>query len=467
MSVARDKVTVIDGGKRDEPPRKKRGGGGSGSGGGRSEDLKWQEQLIVARGGEVKATAHNLMLILEHDEDVRNLFWLDEFANRVRLLRDPPWTGFAREEFADADATELCAWLGNPRRYSMPARADAVMMAVEAIARRAKSHPVRNYLRGLKWDGEKRLERMFVEIFGADDIQYTHAAAKCFLVSAVARILWIDPLVPHNGAQVDFMLVLEGPQGKKKTSAVRELFGHRWYVESMESPSHKDFYQSLQGRWGVEIGEMDSFGKADITKVRQAITARFDHYRPSYGRYARSFRRECVFVGTVNENEYLRDPSGGRRFLPVRVMSEVDIPRIREIRDQLWAEAVVMFDAGFEYWKLPADAAAEQEKRFVQDSWEEIVGPWIAGRAMRDGGNYKAYPDRVLFESGRAVLDWTTTSEILSWALRIEIAKHGKGEQMRVAAIMKRLGWHPHRHWAGAERERRWVREKASDDPPF
>ena len=462
--MTREKITVIDGGKRDEPPRKK---GGGGSGGGRGNSSKWQEQLIIGRGGEVKSTAHNLMLILEHDDELKNLFWLDEFANRIGMLRDPPWRGFAREEFSEADATELCAWLGNPRRYSMAARPEAVMQAVEAMARRAKSHPVRNYLRGLKWDQQSRIECMFFEIFGAEDTPYVRAAAKCFMVSAVARILWIDPLVSHNGAQVDFMLVFEGKQGKKKTSAVRELFGHRWYAESMESPQTKDFYQALQGRWGVEIGEMDSFGKADITKVRQAITARFDTYRASYGRYAKSFRRESVFVGTVNESEYLRDPHGARRFLPVVVINDVDIARLLENRDQLWAEAVELFNNGFKWWVLPSEAEDEQEKRFVQDSWEEVIGPWLAGRATRGGDGYKAYPDRVTFSAGVAVVDWVTTTELLSWGLHIEIAKHGRPEQMRVATIMKRLGWHPQRSRVGAERERRWVKEKAHDPPPF
>src|SRR4051794_5926085 len=104
MSVARDKVTVIDGGKRDDGPPRKKGGGGNG--GGKSDDSRWKDLLVIGRGGEVKATAHNLMLILEHDEELKGLFWLDEFANRVGMLRDPPWRGFAREEFSETDATE-------------------------------------------------------------------------------------------------------------------------------------------------------------------------------------------------------------------------------------------------------------------------------------------------------------------------------------------------------------------------
>ena len=461
LNVPRKKITIISGG-RDDDSR------GAGGGGGKRDDADWRDQLIITKSGETKSTAHNLMLILQHDAELSGLFWLDEFNNRVGMLRDPPWSGATRDEFSESDATELAAWLGSPRRYSMPARAESVMQAVEALARRAKAHPVRTYLRGLRWDGIPRVERMFVEMFGAEDVQYELEAAKCFMVSAVARILWIDHLVPHNGAQVDFMLILEGAQGKGKTSAVRELFGHQWYCETMQSPASTDFYQALRGRWGVEIGEMDSFSKADVTKVKQAITSRFDHYRPSYGRYAKSFRRECVFVGTTNEDQYLKDVSGGRRFLPVRV-NGLRIELIRKWRDQLWAEAVSLFDEGFNYWILPASAGDEQDARFVEDSWTEPVQQWL-DRRLED----KYYPPRIA-ASAEAVIQWTTTTELMKYALYMDTGKHSPQDQARVGRIMRRLGWSFKRVRKvdldeKKTRPRHWVRASAHGDgdaPPF
>jgi predicted P-loop ATPase len=328
---------------------------------------------------------------------------------------------------------------------------DMVMDCVEAMARRNKVHPVREYLTQLVWDKKPRLNAMFPALFSAEDTDYTRQAARCFMVSAVARILWADPKVRHNGAQVDFMLVLEGEQGRGKTSAVRELFGAEWYAESMESPSSKDFYQSLRGRWCVEIGEMDSFSKADVTKVKQAITSRFDTYRPSYGRVSRSFRRECVFVGTTNEHEYLRDASGGRRFLPVKV-DAVHIAEITRQRDQLWAEAVALFRDGYPWWELPADAVEQQEERFAEDSWQQIIQRWLAGHAMDS-----SYPPRIAPAGNGVKLTWTTTTELLGWALSIDVGKHGKPEQMRVAAIMRRLRWEHARVMVNGYRERRWL----------
>lgn len=459
MSVPKDRMTVIVGG-RDDGSRRRGGGGGAGGQG--ADD--WRLDLTYANNGDVKSTPHNVLTILQHDENIAGLFRLDEFANRVVLTRDPPWTGGSRDEFSESDGLELAAWLGSPHRYRMAVSAELVMQSVEAIARRSRFHPVRDYLRALHWDGQQRIERMFPDRFGADDSAYTRDAAKCFMVSAVARILWVDPLVSTNGAQVDFMLVLEGAQGVRKTSAVRTLFNAKWYAEAMESPASKDFYQALRGRWGVEIGEMDSFGKADVTKVKQAITSRFDVYRPSYGRYSRTFRRECVFIGTTNEVEYLRDATGGRRFLPVRV-SGVDIGGIIDERDQLWAEAVALFDDGYPWWQLPAAAAAEQADRYADDSWTEIILPWLRGK-----GDDKTYPSR-LGSMDRTLygVSWVTTTELLSYALRIDVGKHGKPEQMRVAAIMKHLGWQPERITANGARERRWRRpvDGGPNDAPF
>lgn len=458
MNVARDKITVFTGGK-DGGKRKPPGGGG-----GRFDPDDWRADLVVNDKGRNEGSMHNVLLVLEHDAALAKLFFLDLFANRVLLTRDAAWPGAERDEFTDIDGTELAAWFGSPHCYRMPVRRDTVMDCVEAIARRRARHPVREYLNALKWDGQKRIDRLFVDVFGSDDTNYVRRAALCFMVSAVARILWVDKDIRHNGAQVDFMLVIEGDQGIRKTSAVRALFSARWYAESMESPAGKDFYQAMQGRWCIEIGEMDSFSKADVTKVKQAITSRFDTYRPSYGRVARSFRRECVFVGTTNENQYLRDATGGRRFLPVRARS-VNIDTIINTRDQLWAEAVALFHEGYKWWDLPPEARDEQDKRFVSDSWEEVIGPWMQGKAGE-----KHYPPRLQTRAGASPINWATTTELLEWALHIDVGKHTKQDQMRVGPIMRRLGFEHERITFGDARPWVWKRkpEGGGDEPvPF
>lgn len=444
MSVADNKITVMP------PGGRKRG---SGTGGGNPSSSDWRDSLVRNEKGKPTNCVHNLMLVLANDPFLDGLFVLDEFANAIILTRDAPWPGGHRDEFTDQDAVELAAWVGHPNRYTLATKPESVLSCVEAIARRRSRHPVREYLQELQWDGKQRIASMFRDLFGAEHTDYTVSASACFMVSAVARVLWADPDVRYNGAQVDFMLILEGDQGKGKTSAVRSLFGARWYAEAMESPAGKDFYQSLRGRWCVEIGEMDSFNKSDVTKVKQAITSRFDTYRPSYGRVSRSFRRECVFVGTTNDNEYLRDPTGGRRFLPVRV-SAVKVDEIERQRDQLWAEAMQLFREGYPWWQLPAEASNQQEARYSADSWEDIIVPWLDGRC-----DDKTYPAR-LAPTGSKRPDWVTTTELLANALGIDVGKHGRPEQMRIATIMKRLGWHRSQKIEPGEskKARRWER---------
>lgn len=423
MSVARKKLTVIDGGGTAPP------------GGGDSDAPDWRLFLTRNREDVVQASPHNLMLILENDQELSGLFWLDEFGNRIVLDRQPPWTGGTRDEFTEVDALELAAWIGHPSRYGAILKTALVLESVEAIARRRRRHTVREYLQGLTWDGTPRLQRMFVDLFGAEESHYVLGASMCFLVSAVSRILWCDPRQPAKGSKVDFMVVLEGGQGAGKTTAVLELFGAEWYAEATESPAHKDFYQTLRGRWGVEIGEMDSFNKADVAKVKQAITTRFDVYRPSYGRTARSFRRECVFVGTVNRDDYLRDETGARRFLPIKV-GRVDIPKLVEQRDMLWAEAVHWFGEGFEYWKLPEGAEREQDDRFSEDVWTERVHRWITGKASD-----KQYEHLTLNDRGKRgePLEFSV-ADVLTHALYVEPGRQDRPMSTRVGSILTRLG---------------------------
>lgn len=455
MSVARKaSLKVVDGGGR--PP----GGDAPGPG-------EWKQLLTRNREDKIEGTLHNLCLILENDEHFSGLFWLNESSNQVLLSRDPPWLGGSRHEFTDTDSFEIAAWLQDPYRYRMAVKAEMVLQGVITIARRHRRHPIREYLQALVWDGTPRIETMFPQLFGTDDTPYTRHAAQCFMVSAISRVLWSDPKTPSIGAKVDFMLVLEGPQGKKKSTALQVLFGAQWYVETHESPAGKDFYLVIQGHWCVEIAEMDSFSKADVTSVKAAITRRVDKFRPPYERMPRSYRRECIFAGTTNESEYLRDPTGGRRFLPARCKDDgfIDLDQIELLRDQLWAEAIAMFQAGYKWWELPDDAADEQEKRYVGDSWEDRVSRWLTGRVKGDN----AYPARLQFLA--VPIPYTTTDELLTYAIGVDAARHDRPAQMRVAAIMKRLGWFSKRDWFDGRdgpRERRWLRasEETREEQP-
>lgn len=458
-------VTIVD--------RAKRRGQGGGSDGGAPASDDWQSMLTRNRDFKIEGTLHNIITIIEHDDRLKGLFWLNESSNQVLMSGPAPWPGSTRSEFVDTDSCELASWLQHPDRYGMRCGDDTVLKAVITVARRNRRHPVREYLDGLIWDGKPRVERMLTSMFGAAEAKYSLQASLCFMVGAVARVLWVDPKNPSLGAKVDFMLVLEGQQGKQKSTSLSELFGSYWFVETSESPNGKDFWQVIQGCWGVEIGEMDSFGKADVTAVKVAITRRTDKFRAPYERMPNSYRRECVFVGTTNDTEYLKDASGGRRFLPVRADGDVNVPLIIAERDQLWAEAVHLFREGFKYWVLPDDAPAEQSARYMSDSWEGRVERWLAGKF---GENDKHAPQRLRFMAVTQ-LDWTTTDELLEFAIGLDPGKHTKADQMRMSNIMKRFGtapipgedgiedrWiHQRKRWPDGSREPRWVRVRADE----
>jgi len=456
MTAQRKKLTLVDGGG--QPPD-----------GGAPDANAWKSCLIRGKGDRIEGSLFNLMAILENDPNFTALFWLNQSSNQVLLSRDAPWKGGTRDEFTDTDACELAAWLQDGGRYQMAVSDEVVLKAVIAVARRHGRHPIRDYLNGLKWDGTPRVERMLVDVFGAEGTAYNLGASVCFMVSAVSRILWVDPKQPYMGSKVDFMLVVEGAQGKRKSTALQTLFGGNWYIETHESPSSKDFYVVIQGVWCVEIAEMDSFSKADVTSVKAAITRRKDTFRAPYERTSRNYRRECVLSGTTNENEYLRDATGGRRFLPVRVQDSatINIERLGAERDQLWAEAVQLFRDGFKWWELPGEAEDQQESRYLGDSWEDRVARWLAGKDTSDN----AYPTRITVGVG---IDYVTTDELLEYAVKLDRARHDRQAQMRTANAMKRLGWRQQRVLTEfGHRERQWVPTKLpapawrSSDPPF
>jgi predicted P-loop ATPase len=388
-----------------------------------AQDAGWRKFLAVNDRGQPKSNLANLQVVLTLHPMWRDRLRLDVRSNQI-VKRGFP-VGEPDGQLQDCDATEIAVWAGAPGNLGCSFNSNQVFEVCAAVAARSPFNPLTDWLDSIapKWDGERRLETFFSDFCGARQDDYTAAVGVAFFLSAIAR-------AREPGSKVDLMLVLEGAQGARKTSLLIALAGPEFYAEAMESPAQKDFYQSLQGRWIIEIAEMQSFTKAEVSKVKQAITARWDYYRPSYGRTARNFPRQCIFVGTTNEDDYLRDPTGARRFMPVRV-TDINLEAITDLREQLWAEADVRWRAGEKWWELPAQAREEQDRRYQVDSWTEPVMRWLSGQ---DADTH--YPMGVATE-----IQQTTTTEVLQRAVRLEVGKHGKPEQQRIGGIMLKLGW--------------------------
>jgi hypothetical protein len=318
-------------------------------------------------------------------------------------------TGNPSREWTDADDLELCIQLQSLRGFARIGL-ETVRNAALTIAFRNRSNCVRDWLESLTWDQKPRIERFLEECFGAASTSYTRSASANFWISMIAR-----PYRP--GCQSDHMLVLEGPQGIGKSAGLR-IIGGDWFAEQDENvANYRAFTEVLRGKLLIEVSEMDSFSRAEVTRVKQIITCTVDRYRESYGRNAKDYPRQCIFVGTTNRDDWNRDETGARRFWPI-TCSSVNLPAIRATRDQLFAEAVHRFKAGQSWWEMPAEETLnEQQKRYVEDPWKSIIDEYIRTRGS------------------------VTVIEVLIDCLKFEKAKIQKADQMRVATCLRRLDW--------------------------
>ena len=390
--------------------------------------IAWTDRLITKENKKgdivVVSVVANVMTILANDERVKNLLAYDAFGECVITTRPPPWSeddapaDVIAGDWTDADDVRLAAWF--VRNYGISLGTQAIREAVRVAAERLVVHPVREWLRSLKWDGNARVDTLFSHYFGAVDDEYTRFVSSSFLLGAVARI-------EQPGAKVDTMPIGEGPQGGGKSSGLRALAGDQWFAEISLNVETKDGEQDLHRKWIIEFAELGGLSRAETSKVKAFISKQVARYRPSFGHRAGDFPRQCVFVGSVNEASYLKDPTGARRFLPFRC-GKVDVAGLQRDRSQLLAEAHTRYQRGERWYTTDTElsrlCANEQELRFEIDPWEPIIQAWI-----NHPGETKRRTDGV------------TTGDVLTGALRVELAKWNRGDEMRVANVLSRLQW--------------------------
>lgn len=351
--------------------------------------------------------------VLSHDEEWAGALSYCEFSHRVLKTRTVP-TGAEPGEWTDIDTVLLKLWwTSHGGREPTTQNVDDGVMAA---AQRGRRHPVVDYLEGLEWDGTERLPHWLADYFGTQQTPYEAAVGTLWLISAVARVM-------SPGCKADGVLIIEGPQGIGKSTGLSVL-GGEWFSDAHLVLGDKDALQQLQGVWILELSELDSLNKADTVKAKQFFSTAIDRYRPSYGRRTQGFPRQCVFAGTTNQDAYLRDATGNRRYWPVRA-TEIAIDALRAQRDQLWAEAVARYRRGEPWW--PKGEVVElfreqQEQRFVADAWQDLIEQWVADIMRREQQHF-------------------TLGQILAGALRLEAHQMKPPEQVRVGLIMTALGW--------------------------
>ena len=192
------------------------------------------------------------------------------------------------------------------------------------------------------------------------------------------------------------MLILEGPQGAKKSTALAVLAGDGWFTDELAEIGSKDAALQMRGVWIIEIAELDAIGRAEVSRIKAFLSRTVDRYRPPYDRYVVDVPRQCVFAGSVNPDTYLRDETGNRRFWPVRC-GRIDLDALRRDRDQLWAEAVVRYREGAIWWiddrDLIAAANVEQEARVHPDAWHALIERWLVFEKRQVNRGYAGFDD--------------------------------------------------------------------------
>lgn len=369
----------------------------------------------------------NVVTILQNDERWKGVLAYNEFTSKIEARKPPSWGPEApggdpqAGPWVDSDDTRLQIWF--QREYSLRFSAKDLAAAVQIVAESNRYHPVKEYLASLQWDGVSRLDGLFARYFGSADTPYARLVGRWWMISAVARVF-------KPGIKVDYAIVLEGSQGKKKSTALRKLAVRpEWFFDSSLPIGDKDSFQVLRGKWIIEVAELDGFKRTEERKLKSYITSAVDSYRSSFGRHTQDHPRQCVFAGSTNEDHYLEDPTGGRRFWPVRC-GEICIDDLENDVPQLWAEAVSLFLRGERWWpETPAEhaaAAVEQEDRYQGDEWEPVISAWLKSL------------DPVT-EDYRAVVEGRLTIGMVLQALKIEPDKWDKAKTIRVGSILKRL----------------------------
>ncbi|WP_405220184.1 VapE domain-containing protein [Lentisalinibacter sediminis] len=383
------------------------------------QDERWKDKLRTDRNGNYQGDEANVLAALRHAPALKGAARFNQFSNKVEIGREVHWRdATVGEEWTDADDLDVMAWL---QEQDIPIRArNAIGEAVQRVARDNAYHPVRDYLNGLEWDGEPRLDHWLADYLSADaDSAYLAAVGRAFMVSAVARIY-------EPGCQADHVLVLEGGQGVGKSRTMQTL-GHPWTTDSIPDLHSKDAALQLAGVWLVELAELAALRRSEVEPTKAFITRRVDRYRPPYGKRAIDVPRQCVFIATTNESAYLRDRTGNRRFWPVRA-NYVELDALAQVRGQLWAEAVHLYRHG-EPWHLTGERAnaaeREQQRREYRTELEQHVADYL-GRLEAKG------------------VSEVTTTDVFRHALGLELPKDmEKARRLgpEMVAAMGDLGW--------------------------
>lgn len=332
-------------------------------------DENYAEKLTYDKQDKVEGTTRNIKIIFKNDPVLADTFKYDVFKRRMRVVKPLIWRSNVAPDANWTDVDTDCLYNYLEERYGITARKIIDSVFTEQYQIRA-FHPVKEYLNNcaLMWDGQQRAETLFIDYLGAEDNRYNRMACRKMLLAAVRRIF-------NPGCKFDTMCIFMGGQGIGKTTFVERL-GGKWFTNSIRDVSNKDAYQQLDGNWIIEMGELATLKKADTDIMKNFMSKTIDSYRPAFGHMVVDVPRQCVFFGTCNDTNFLKDPSGGRRYwvIPCTQMRDIGGKRIYDtftpsFVEQIWGEVMSWpFD---EPLVMPADLRQEiieREEKYSENA---------------------------------------------------------------------------------------------------
>lgn len=356
----------------------------------------WMTDLERNGNGGFAKTLKNYKIIINNDPNFKGKIKLNLFSGRIDVVGTLPWSRATNSPiWTDTDTTEL-------RTYMEPiigkATKSDVADAIDACAGEHPYHPIRDYLEALSWDSDPRLDTLFIDYLGAVDTPYIRAVTRKAFTAAVARVM-------RPGVKYDTMTIIIGAQGRYKSTLLAKM-GGAWFSDSLRNFGTKDSMETIQGTWINEIAEMQAMNNSEIDAVKAFLSKLSDYYRASYAHFPAERARQCVFFGTTNTHDCLRDTTGGRRFLPVDIDQQ---PRKKDVfrdldaeRDQLWAEAVTRWRMGEVLHlskNLEVEAGIIQEDHRERHPWEGLILDFLGQQIPREWSKWDL-TQRLIFRSG-------------------------------------------------------------------
>lgn len=326
------------------------------------DDEDFLSKLKRDKNGTPESDVYNCLVVLKQDPTLKGKIRLDEFSHRLVVIDDLPWRDKDETPYW-TDTDDACLRNYFATKYLIKGKG-IIDDALQEVTQDNKFHPVREYLKGLTWDGECRLDTLFIDYIGAEDTEYIRAVTRKWMCGAVARVM-------EPGVKFDTAIVLYGSQGLGK-SLILERLGRKWFNNSLVDIKTKDALEQIQGSWIVELAELAPTYKNDNEIVKAFISRTSDRFRSPYGRRTEEYPRQCVFAGSTNNLMFLKDRTGNRRFWPItgdkdrKTKNSWDLSK-DEI-DQLWAEAFVYWSEGE---PLVLEGALEEEALRIQLSHTE------------------------------------------------------------------------------------------------